>query len=88
MLPFLEKHIEGEEFIRTFSQDSDSEDMVWHRDLEDRIIEPIGSTDWMIQTEDDIPKKISNHIEIKSGIWHRLIKGSGDLTLKIIKRNG
>jgi hypothetical protein len=88
MLPFLEKYIEGEEFIRVFSQDSESEDMVWHRDLEDRIIESFDQTDWMIQIENRIPEKISNSIEIKSGVWHRLIKGSGDLTLKIIKRNG
>jgi len=88
MLPFLEKHIKGEEFIRTFSQDSDSEDMVWHRDLEDRVIEPIGLTNWMIQIENRIPEALLNSIEIKSGVWHRLIKGSGELTLKIIKRNG
>jgi hypothetical protein len=42
----------------------------------------------MIQIEDQLPEIIVNSIEIKSGIWHRLIKGTGDLTLKIIKENG
>jgi hypothetical protein len=74
--------------MRTFRQDSDSEDLTWHRDAEDRIISSIKETDWMIQVEDQLPEMIANSIEIKSGVWHRLIKGTGDLTLKIIKENG
>lgn len=73
--------------IRTFNEDSDSEDLTWHRDAEDRIISSIEKTDWMIQIEDRLPEAIINSIEIKSGVWHRLIKGTGDLTLKIIKEN-
>jgi hypothetical protein len=74
--------------IREFDEDSDSDDLTWHRDAEDRIIRSIKETDWMIQIEDQLPEVIINEIEIKSGVWHRLIKGTGDLTLKIIKENG
>ena len=40
-LPFTE---EGE--VRIFTQDISEEELVWHRDREDRIIEPLHDTDW------------------------------------------
>ena len=73
---------------RKFTKDIDATDLVWHRDREDRIIESIFDTDWLIQIENELPKNINRPISIKSGVWHRLIKGTGDLTLKIIKENG
>ena len=38
-LPFIEEKISDNLFIRTFKQETDSGEMVWHRDYEDRIIE-------------------------------------------------
>lgn len=87
-LPFIERKIEESVFIREFSQSTDSEDFIWHRDPEDRVISSISESDWMIQLEDCTPIRISEPVHIPTGMWHRLIKGSGDLTLKIIKRNG
>ncbi len=42
-------------------------------------------TDWLIQLDDEIPKKIEGQIFIPMGIYHRLIKGSGDLKIKLQK---
>jgi hypothetical protein len=58
---------------------------MWHRDHESRIIEPINETDWLIQLDDELPKKIEGQIFIPMGIYHRLIKGSGDLKIKLQK---
>lgn len=85
MLPFQETNLGDNEFIRVFRQDTDSGDYMWHRDREDRIIESIDETDWMIQIDNELPKKIENKIFIPMGVYHRVIKGSGNLTIKLKK---
>lgn len=84
-LPFKEQKIEENIFIREFSQDTDSSDFLWHRDREDRIIEPLEETDWLFQLDDELPKKIEGKIFIPKEIFHRIIKGRGDLKIKLIK---
>ena len=83
-LPFSEKKIENN-FIRTFSAEIDSNELKWHKDLEDRIVCPIGVTDWLFQRENELPIPINQEIKIKANEWHRIIKGSGDLVVKVIK---
>ena len=85
ILPFKESKISDNTFIREFSQYTDSGEMTWHRDRESRIIESIGDTDWLVQLDDELPKKIEGEILIPMGIYHRLIKGTGDLKIKLIK---
>ena len=58
---------------------------MWHRDREDRIIESIGETDWLFQIDDELPKKIDGEIFIPKGVYHRIIKGSGNLKIKLQK---
>lgn len=86
-LPFQETKISDNTFIREFGQDTDSGEYAWHRDREDRIIESIGDTDWMVQIDDELPKKIEGEILIPMGIYHRLIKGTGDLKIRLIKNH-
>ena len=85
MLPFKETKISDNTFIREFSQDTDSGEMTWHRDRESRIIESIGDTDWGIQLDNQLPIKIEGEVFIPMGVYHRLIKGTGDLKVKVIK---
>lgn len=85
MIPFQETNLGDNEFIRFFSQETDSGEFMWHRDREDRIIESIGDTDWMIQIDNELPKKIEDKIFIPMGVYHRVIKGTGDLKIKLIK---
>lgn len=85
MLPFKETKISDNIFIRVFSQNTDSGEMVWHRDREDRIIESIETTDWLIQIDNELPKKIEGEIFIPMGIYHRLIKGTGSLKIRLKK---
>ena len=84
-LPFEEEHIKENEFIRVFKQETDSVDFMWHRDKEDRIISPIGETNWRIQLDNELPKVIEKEIYIPKGVYHRLIKGNDDLKIKLIK---
>lgn len=87
MLPFKEEKVEDGIFIRTFYSNVDSGDLKWHRDRESRIIEAIGDTDWKFQMDNELPIDFSNRIYIESGRYHRLIKGKGDLIIKMIKLN-
>lgn len=84
-LPYKETKIYNNTFIREFNQDTDSGEMVWHRDREDRIIETLDETDWMIQLDNELPKLIEGKVFIPMGIYHRVIKGNGNLKIKLTK---
>jgi hypothetical protein len=84
-LPFQETKLENNVFIREFRNDTDSGEFMWHRDREDRIIESIGKTDWLIQIDNELPKEINEKVFIPMGVYHRLIKGTGDLKIKLQK---
>lgn len=82
--PYTEKHIDGW-YYRTFTEETAKSEMVWHRDREDRIIEAVEPTDWLFQTENSLPVPIEGQIFIPLGTWHRAIKGSGELKIRIRK---
>jgi hypothetical protein len=84
-LPFKEEIVSDNVFIREFKQDTDSGELMWHRDREDRIIESISETDWMIQLDDELPKVIKGEVFIPMGVYHRVIKGTGDLKIRLQK---
>lgn len=83
--PYEEITLSDNEFIRTFSGSLDNDELKWHWDEEDRIIESLHETDWMFQFDNELPIKIEGKIEIKKGVWHRLIKGNSDIRIKIKK---
>ena len=85
MLPFKEEVMSDNVFIREFKEDTDSGEFMWHRDREDRIIESIDETDWKIQLDDELPKVIQGEVFIPMGVYHRVIKGTGDLKIRLIK---
>jgi hypothetical protein len=74
---------EGE--VRTFLKDVQEFELVWHRDKEDRVVKPLHKTDWKFQLDNDIPRTIENEIFIPKETYHRLIKGNGNLKVKILK---
>jgi len=82
--PFKE-HTQDGYHIRTFSHKVDNEELMWHRDEEDRIVESIGNTDWMIQLDDKLPQTLTEKVFIPKEVYHRVIKGNGDLTVKVKK---
>jgi len=84
-LPYKETKLSDNTFIREFKKDTDSGEFMWHRDRESRIIEPINETDWLIQLDDELPKKIEGKVFIPMGVYHRLIKGTGDLKINLTK---
>ena len=85
-LPFLETDLGSDVYLREFSQDTDSGEFVWHRDREDRIVEAVGDTDWMVQLDDELPVRLDCRVFIPMGVYHRLIKGTGDLKIMVTKK--
>ena len=79
-LPFSE---EGE--TRKFSKDVDSHELKWHRDKEDRVVTPLEKNDWLFQREDCVPQPLEGEIRIAKGEWHRVIKGTTDLVVHVMK---
>lgn len=85
-LPFCEQFKDGYH-VRKFKSDLNDEDLKWHYDEEDRIMEITHPTDWKFQYDNQLPINlvIYKQYHIPKGEYHRLIKGTGDLEVKILK---
>jgi hypothetical protein len=57
-------------------------------DAEDRTIQSIEETDWMIQLDDELPRKLTGEVRIPANVYHRLIKGIGGLRLRVTFYDG
>ena len=72
--------------IRTFSQEIDPIELMWHRDLKNRSVKLLEGSGWKIQLENTLPLNL-DEIIIPKLTWHRVIKGSGDLVVEIKEWN-
>jgi hypothetical protein len=84
-LPFEESWVSDKVSLRSFSPDLMDEELKWHIDMEDRVVEILNDNDWKFQFDDQLPIKMEGVIEIKKGEWHRIIKGSTPLNVKITR---
>lgn len=71
--------------VRVFSKSVPGYKLLWHRDKEDRIVKSIEQTDWKVQLDNELPKSLNNEIFIPKGVYHRVIKGTGDLQIRITR---
>ena len=72
--------------IREFYSNTTAFEFVWHRDKEDRIVQAMHNTDWKFQLDNKTPQVLSeNKLFIPKETYHRLIKGTGNLKVKIYK---
>ena len=81
-LPFEEIQ-DSNKRIRIFKFDTVSEELKWHWDDEDRYVELIDESDWEFQFDDSLPIKFPKRLIIPRMVWHRVIKGKGDLKIAI-----
>ena len=81
--PYKEFYKDGY-IIREFSQQTSAFEFVWHRDKKDRYVETTHETDWQFQLDNQLPQRLSkDKLFIPKETYHRLIKGTGDLVVKI-----
>lgn len=86
--PYKEK-IKSNVSLRKFYKDTDPGNLVWHRDREDRTILVLNKSDWLIQVDNQLPLPLRKGagIFIPKGMYHRVIKGTTDLEIKITKHS-
>ena len=85
--PFKEKQISENRVVRLFESKTESDELVWHRDREDRTITIHESNGWKIQYDNQLPveMKKGDTFKIKAYEYHRVIKGEGRLVVEIKK---
>tara|TARA_B100000242_G_scaffold286584_1_gene252371 strand:+ start:106 stop:1044 length:939 start_codon:yes stop_codon:yes gene_type:complete len=89
MLPFEEKVINENTVLREFKNTSVSDEQMWHRDTENRVVTVLESGGWSFQMDNSLPHPLSegDEIYIPKETWHRVIQGEGVLKVKVIKEN-
>jgi len=85
MNPYTDIEVTDTYIVREFNENIDPIELMWHRDNEDRTLEILDETNWKIQLDNKLPILLENHIFIPKHEWHRVIKGTGTLKLKIYK---
>ena len=83
--PYVDLVVTDEYVIREFDQNIDPIELMWHRDDENRLVEAIEQTDWLVQLDNQLPVSMTQPIFIPRHMWHRTIKGTGKLKIKIYK---
>lgn len=80
--PYYERKI-GDKIVRVFSNKVSEDELVWHRDKEDRLIEVIKAGGWCIQMDEEMPIPLAEGSEylIPKETFHRVIKGFEDLVV-------
>ena len=83
--PFEQTELSSYKLKRTFSVDVDNDELVWHRDKEDRLIKVIQGGGWRFQLDEKIPIILENGYSyfIPKNFYHRVLKGSKDLIIEI-----
>ena len=69
----------GESRIRTFLPEVDDDELVWHRDAEDRIVNVLQSGGWFLQMDGQLPQRLieGENYRIPKNFWHRVLKKKG-----------
>jgi hypothetical protein len=84
MNPYTENITNKESIVeRLFEESCTQDELLWHRDPEDRIVKSISNTDWMIQLDNQLPINLNLPVRVPKETWHRLIKGTGDLKILV-----
>lgn len=85
-LPFNEKKISSNTFVRKFSS-YDSNEFEWHQDAENRIIEVMDGSEWKLQLDNQIPLELKKGQQyfVPKGKLHRIIAGPNELVVRLTK---
>jgi hypothetical protein len=80
--PYEETQLCPRSFARIFSKD-DSDEFVWHRDREDRVVS--SDSDWLVQLDGKLPEPMTRPVWIPVGMYHRVIPGKQETAeIKVI----
>tara|TARA_B100001939_G_scaffold315960_1_gene301567 strand:- start:522 stop:794 length:273 start_codon:yes stop_codon:yes gene_type:complete len=82
--PYIDSYDNGK-IVREFSEDVESDELIWHRDKRTREITVLNGTGWKLQMDNQLPEELKKGklYKIPKMEYHRLIKGTDKLVLKI-----
>jgi len=84
--PYKEINLAHNQYIREFDSDVNEHELEWHLDKEDRFVEVLENKgNWMFQLDNQLPILLEERIFIPKETYHRIIKGSKNLIVKITK---
>jgi len=83
--PYTQKKLSSGNLIREFSSDTNSDELKWHRDENNRLIKVLNENDWLIQFENELPIQLieGEYLHIPEKMFHRVIKGKSSLIIEI-----
>ncbi len=64
MKPYKDNNIQSNVVIRVFDENIDPIELKWHRDDEDRLIEAVEPTNWLVQFDNELPMNMDKPIFI------------------------
>jgi hypothetical protein len=84
--PFKQTELRENLVLRTFTMDVDASELVWHMDREDRVVKVLEGNSWLLQMDNELPKKLIEGKEyfIPKMSYHRIFIGTGNLILEIL----
>lgn len=84
--PYRNLSVTKDCIVRSFSPNVDPEELKWHQDDEDRMITILEcGKGWGFQYDNELPYEleVGDLLFIERHDWHRVIKGEGELVIKI-----
>ncbi len=90
MYPFVEQKINSYQKIRSFSENVKTEELTWHKDMKDRIVEVLSGEGWEFQLDNclPIPLTAGDTLIIPANTYHRVKRGSNKLVVRITETDG
>jgi len=85
--PYTQTDISQNVFERVFETHVPDEELVWHRDRRTRFVKVLEGVGWKFQFDNELPREIAPGytIHINKYSYHRLLKGSTPLKVRIVE---
>ena len=75
MFPFKEKKLKENKVVRIFNDNVDSDELIWHRDKEHRIVKVVKGTGWGLQLDNEMPFVMEECFGLTSHLFKRALRG-------------
>lgn len=90
MFPFYEQKINTNQKIRSFSENVNVDELTWHMDRKDRVVEVISGEGWEFQLDNCLPVPLTagDMLIIPANTYHRVKRGKNKLVIRITETDG
>ena len=87
--PYQDNAISANHIQRTFAANINADDLVWHRDKQDRLIKVVAGNGWQLQLDNKMPFVLHAGLcyIVPKMLFHRVLKGDDELCIEIFQEN-